>query len=69
MKLWQHHHHFDCMGLQDKTPANIAGILCAAIISDTMYFKSPTSTGKDKYMAEKMAEVAGLDLEDFSKNA
>ncbi|MDD2364374.1 MAG: putative manganese-dependent inorganic diphosphatase, partial [Eubacteriales bacterium] len=50
-----------------RPSANIAGILCAAIISDTMYFKSPTSTGKDKYMAEKMAEVAGLDLEDFSK--
>ena len=50
-----------------RPSANIAGILCAAIISDTMYFKSPTSTGKDKYMAEKMAEVAGLDLDDFSK--
>ncbi|MDD4541222.1 MAG: putative manganese-dependent inorganic diphosphatase [Eubacteriales bacterium] len=46
--------------------ANIACILCAAIISDTMYFKSPTSTGKDKYMADKMAEIAGLDLDDFS---
>lgn len=50
-----------------RPSANIAGILCAAIISDTMYFKSPTSTGKDKYMAEKMAEVAGLDLDEFSK--
>ncbi len=47
--------------------AEIAGILCAAIISDTMFFKSPTSTGKDKYMAARMAEIAKLDLDDFSK--
>ena len=47
--------------------AEIAGILCAAIISDTMYFKSPTSTGKDKYMAARMAEIAKLDLDAFSK--
>ncbi len=47
--------------------AEIAGILCAAIISDTMYFKSPTSTGKDEYMAARMAEIAKLDLDAFSK--
>lgn len=47
--------------------AEIAGILCAAIISDTMYFKSPTSTGKDEYMAARMAEIAKLDLDTFSK--
>lgn len=47
--------------------AEIAGILCAAIISDTMFFKSPTSTGKDKYMAARMAEIAKLDLDAFSK--
>ncbi len=44
----------------------IAGILCAAIISDTMNFKSPTSTHKDKNIAEKCAEIAALDMEDFA---
>ena len=51
---------------KDLAP-DIAGILCAAIISDTMYFKSPTSTGKDEYMAARMAEIAKLDLDVFSK--
>lgn len=50
-----------------KPAADVAGILCAAIISDTMYFKSPTSTGKDEYMAARMAEIAGLNLDVFSK--
>ncbi|HHU07023.1 MAG TPA: putative manganese-dependent inorganic diphosphatase [Clostridiaceae bacterium] len=51
---------------KDLAP-DIAGILCAAIISDTMYFKSPTSTGKDEYMAARMAGIAQLDLDVFSK--
>lgn len=55
------------LDLKIKPSADIAGILCAAIISDTMYFKSPTNTGKDEYMAAKMAEIAGLDLEAFSR--
>jgi manganese-dependent inorganic pyrophosphatase len=50
-----------------KPAASIAGILCAAIISDTMHFKSPTSTGKDRYMADKMAQIAQLDLDKFSR--
>lgn len=44
----------------------IAGLLCAAIISDTMNFKSPTSTNKDKINAEKCAEIAGIDMDDFA---
>lgn len=55
------------LDLKIEPPANIAGILCAAIISDTMHFKSPTSTGKDKYMADKMAKIARLDLDTFSR--
>ena len=55
------------LDLKIRPAANIAGILCAAIISDTMHFKSPTSTGKDKYMAEKMAQIAELDLDKFSR--
>jgi manganese-dependent inorganic pyrophosphatase len=44
----------------------IAGILCAAIISDTMNFKSPTSIYKDRITAEKLAEICGLDMDDFA---
>lgn len=45
---------------------NIAGILCAAIISDTINFKSPTSTYKDRITAEKLGRLAGMDIEEFS---
>lgn len=55
------------LDLKIKPAASIAGILCAAIISDTMHFKSPTSTGKDRYMADKMAQIAQLDLDKFSR--
>lgn len=47
-------------------PKKIAGILCAAIISDTLLFKSPTSTGTDEVMARKLSDIAGIDIYDFS---
>jgi manganese-dependent inorganic pyrophosphatase len=43
----------------------IAGLLCAAILSDTMLFKSPTCTLADKLTAEKMAALAGIDAREF----
>ncbi|MGD8400896.1 MAG: putative manganese-dependent inorganic diphosphatase [Bacillota bacterium] len=44
----------------------IAGILCAAIISDTLKFKSPTSTHLDRLTAVKLAEIAAINLEEFA---
>lgn len=44
----------------------IAGILCAAIISDTMKFKSPTSTYADELAAHKLAKIADINIEEFS---
>lgn len=44
----------------------IAGILCAAIISDTMKFKSPTSTYADELSANKLAKIADINIEDFA---
>lgn len=49
-----------------KPSRSIAGILCAAIVSDTIKFKSPTSTYTDRISAEKLAEIAGVDIEEFS---
>lgn len=43
----------------------IAGLLLAAIISDTVLFKSPTATEKDRDTAQKLAELAGLNIEEF----
>ena len=35
----------------------IAGLLCSAIISDTLMFRSPTCTPKDKKAAEELAKI------------
>ena len=45
---------------------NIAGLMCAAIISDTIKFKSPTCTYTDKTTAEKLAEIAGINIDEFA---
>lgn len=44
----------------------IAGILAAGIISDTLLFKSPTSTNTDKIMLDRLARIADLDVEKFA---
>jgi len=46
-------------------PPTIAGLLLAAIISDTVLFKSPTTTAKDRATAERLAKLAGLDIQEF----
>ncbi len=43
----------------------MAGIMCAAIISDTVIFKSPTSTPVDKAMADRLAKIAGIEPLEF----
>lgn len=44
----------------------IAGILCAAILSDTLAFKSPTCTSTDKEAAEHLSQLAELDMDEFA---
>lgn len=41
-------------------PKNIAGIMLAAILSDTVFFKSPTTTDADKAACEALAAIAGV---------
>lgn len=41
---------------------NIAGLLCSAIISDTLMFRSPTCTPVDKMAAEALANIAKIDI-------
>ena len=50
-----------------EIPPSIAGLLCAAILSDTLIFKSPTCTATDKLAAEHLAEIAGIDMLDFAR--
>lgn len=47
-------------------PANIAGIMMAAIISDTLMFHSPTVTEMDKAAANKLSEICGVEIEEFA---
>ncbi len=43
----------------------IAILMLSAIISDTLLFKSPTCTEEDKMVAEKLADIAGIDIETY----
>lgn len=45
--------------------AKIAGLLCCAILSDTVMFKSPTCTRRDKDMASRMSKIAGVTIEEM----
>ena len=47
----------------DKTTA---GLLCSAIISDTLLFRSPTCTAVDKAAGLALAQIAGLDVEKYA---
>jgi manganese-dependent inorganic pyrophosphatase len=46
----------------------MAGILCAAIISDTLNFKSPTTTPLDISVAQSCAELAKVNTEDLARD-
>ncbi|MDY4697741.1 putative manganese-dependent inorganic diphosphatase [Selenomonas montiformis] len=48
-----------------EIPASIAGLLLSAIISDTVLFKSPTCTAYDRKTAERLAEIAGVDIQAY----
>lgn len=50
-----------------KISAKIAGLLCSAIISDTLLFRSPTCTAVDEKIAENLAKIAGINLEEMAK--
>lgn len=48
------------------TPS-IAGLLCSAILSDTLVYRSPTCTPLDKMAAESLAKIAGIEVEEYAK--
>ena len=51
-----------------QIPKPIAGIMCGAILADTVMFKSPTCTQEDRRAAEVLAERAGVDLNELGKS-
>lgn len=46
----------------------IAGLLCSAIISDTLLFRSPTCTESDKQAALALADIAGIQVEKYASS-
>lgn len=44
----------------------IAGLLCSAIISDTLLFRSPTCTEVDRKAALALAEIAGIEIQSYA---
>lgn len=51
-----------------EVPKKIAGLLCAAIVSDTLMFRSPTCTVVDRMAAEALAAIAGVNIEELAAN-
>ena len=48
-----------------EIPSDMAGIMLGAIISDTLLFKSPTCTPTDTKIARELAQIAGVDIQEF----
>ena len=44
-------------------PVKIAGLLLSGIISDTLKFNSPTTTDEDRQIAERLAQIANVDID------
>jgi manganese-dependent inorganic pyrophosphatase len=48
-----------------EVPANIAGLMLSAIVSDSLLFKSPTCTEQDVQAARELAQLAGVDAAEY----
>lgn len=49
-----------------EVDGNTAALLCSAIISDTLMFRSPTCTTLDQKSARKLAKIAAIDIEELA---
>ncbi|MBO3444443.1 manganese-dependent inorganic pyrophosphatase [Clostridium sp. CCUG 7971] len=49
-----------------EIPYHIAGLLLSAILSDTLLFKSPTTTDKDKEACEVLSKIANVNMEEYA---
>ncbi|QOL82605.1 manganese-dependent inorganic pyrophosphatase [Pseudooceanicola spongiae] len=58
---------YDLMGDDAaKMPDNIKGAMLSCILSDTLEFRSPTTTDTDKALAEKLAGELNIDLSTYA---
>ncbi len=57
----------DLMGtVAENLPEDIAGIMLSCILSDTLEFRSPTTTPHDKAIAEKLAQRLGINITEYA---
>ncbi len=58
---------YDLMGADtEKMPAEIKGAMLSCILSDTLEFRSPTTTDVDRKLAEKLASELGVSIRDYA---
>ncbi len=58
----------DLMGdAAEKLPKEMAGIMLSCILSDTLEFRSPTTTAHDKAVAEKLAKNLGIKISEYAQ--
>lgn len=59
---------YELMGEANKSlPKEMAGLVLSCIISDTLAFRSPTTTPHDKELAERLASELGVNIKDYSE--
>ncbi len=59
---------YDLMGSHTETlPDSVAGLLLSCILSDTLAFRSPTTTPHDKHVAETLAKKLNLEMETYAQ--
>lgn len=59
---------YDMMGAAtQKLPKEIEGLILSCILSDTLEFRSPTTTPHDKEIAEHIAKSIGVDIASYAK--
>ena len=57
----------DLMGAEaEKMPEAVKGAMLSCILSDTLEFRSPTTTDHDKALAEKLAADLGISIPDYA---
>lgn len=58
---------YDMLGVHvENIPDNIAGLILSSVLSDTLGFRSPTTTPHDKNIAHKLAEKLNINIEEYS---
>ncbi|MDE3238427.1 MAG: manganese-dependent inorganic pyrophosphatase [Paracoccaceae bacterium] len=49
-----------------KAPRGVLGAMLSCILSDTLEFRSPTTTDHDRHVAEKLAKALGVSIPDLA---